>query len=402
MDEIPAYSKIPPITQFADIFNHEFYYLPPESWHFVMTDVVNSTGAIEEGRYKEVNTAGSLGAMAISNILGDMQFPFVFGGDGMTYLIPGQLLDRVVEVLIDTRDMVQKVFDLKLRVGVIPLRELIRQNAQIRVARFAVSPRYTQAIIGGSGADLAETLIKDPSPANPWIVPEDAPVPGVADFSGFTCRWQDIPSRNGETISFIVRARGASAERRSEILKSVLRDVGEQFGTEERYHPLSLEGQRQSRSQFRSEARVLSGRRRGALYAFRFIAISLETTALKIIEKLRIPLHRRGKYFRDVKMDNIINSDFRKFDGTLKMVLSCSTGERKKFQRVLERRRAAGELYYGIHVSDRALLTCLIQFSSGEEVHFVDAADGGYAAAALMIKSQIAEDGEASPSGGRS
>jgi hypothetical protein len=392
---VPSYLDIPPITDFRDIFNHDFYYHPPESWYLVMTDVVNSTDAIAAGRYKEVNTAGSLGAMAISNITGDMKFPFLFGGDGMTYLIPAPLIGQVRDVLIDTRDLVGKVFSLELRVGIIPVAELKRRGGQLRIARFAVSERYTQAIIGGSGADLAERLIKDPDPANPWLIPRGETAPGTADFSGFTCRWQDVPSRSGETISFIVRARGASGAERMAVLSEVLEDISTIFGSEGDYHPLSRETQRQSRSQYYREARVLSGRTRGLAYALRVLGISLEVAALKLVEALRIPLKRGNKYFRDVKLDNIVNSDFRKYDGTLKMVISCSADQRQRFESRLEALHRGGRLNYGIHISDRALLTCLVQFGSGEEVHFIDAADGGYASAAVRLKAQIAADSAA-------
>jgi hypothetical protein len=50
----------------------------PVDWYAVITDVVNSSEAIEAGRYKEVNTAGVLAAMGISNLRNDMDFPFLF------------------------------------------------------------------------------------------------------------------------------------------------------------------------------------------------------------------------------------------------------------------------------------------------------------------------------------
>jgi hypothetical protein len=48
-----------------------------------------------------------------------------------------------------------------------------------------------------------------------------------------------------------------------------------------------------------------------------------------------------------------------------------------------------GKIYFGLHVSDRALVTCLV---GSQAVHLVDAADGGYALAAKQIKQQILEE----------
>ncbi len=101
------YSKLPVLTTFESVPDSVNYHPVPEDWHIVITDVIDSTGAIESGRDKEVNTAGCLAAMAISNITTDMDFPFLFDGDGMKYLIPQDLCSDVEEILLDTRRMVR-------------------------------------------------------------------------------------------------------------------------------------------------------------------------------------------------------------------------------------------------------------------------------------------------------
>lgn len=49
----------------------------------------------------------------------------------------------------------------------------------------------------------------------------------------------------------------------------------------------------------------------------------------------------------------------------------------------------AGRLCFGIHTSDTALMTCVIDGYDGNHVHFVDGADGGYALAAKELKGQL-------------
>ena len=391
MDEV--YSKLKPITSFTDIFEQEYYRDPPMDWYVIITDVVSSTIAIQSGKYKEVNTAGSLAVMAITNVTGDMQFPFIFGGDGMTYLLPPDLIDQVKDLLVDTRDLVKKIFDLDLRLGFVKVQEIYDLGSQVHLARLQVSPRYTQAIISGPGIDLAEKLIKDPDPNNPYLVPQDVEPKGIADFSGFTCRWEDIPSSYGETISIIVKSREESMEASGKLLRTLITSIEKIFGREETYHPLKMENQAMGRAEVSKEARVMSGKKGGIGYAFRTLAIRMEVAAVKLVERLNIPVRRGKKYFKDVKMDNMINSDFRKFDGTLKMVLSCHTAQRERFERLLGALYENGKLFYGVHVSDRALMTCMVHFGSDEEVHFIDAADGGYASAALKLKQQIKKIG---------
>jgi hypothetical protein len=388
-EELYSYDDIPFITDFGSIFNYDYYYKPPPNWYIVITDIVNSTTAILDGKYKDVNTAGSLVAMAISNIKKDMNFPFIFGGDGMTFLIPGNILDDVRDVLVDTRKLVGELFDLKLRLGVVPVSAIYRKGYKLFVARLKVSDRYIQAIITGKGLDIAERLIKNDVEDNPFRLKNNLPAKNKADFTGFTCRWKDIPSVHGETISFIIKIREGYLKKTSSVFNGILKTVDDIFGREVDYHPLTEDNQVSSTSQAFREARIFSKHKSGFLYNLNKLRVSFETVLVQVFVVLKIPLKINTKKFKDVKKDNIINSDFRKFDGSLKMVLSCSTKQRKNFEKYLGKLFSKDIINFGVHVSDRALLTCLIHRNTGEEVHFVDSADGGYALAARKLKEQI-------------
>lgn len=384
-----TYEDLPSIGDFFDIFQNGNYYHAPRSWHVVMTDVINSTVAIEEGRYKEVNTAGCIAAMAISNLKKDMQFPFLFGGDGMTYLIPTELLEPVQNVLADTRALVQDVFSLDLRVGIVPVAELYRRGAKLTVAKVHVSDSYEQAIIAGDGCDLAEELLKDPSPGNPWIIPEDWPVSTKADYSGFTCRWNDIPSSQGETVSLIVKARGTSARQKQERLRDTLAGIQAILGSQDNYHPLNRQGLQVSLNESYREQRVMTRTRGGIKHFFYGLMLRILIPMMRLIIKFKVPVKAQGMEVRNIKENFLVNADFQKFDGSLKMVLALTTDDCLRLQAFLEENRTHGTLYYGLHRSNRALMTCLMHMKSGNEVHFVDAADGGYALAAKAMKQQI-------------
>jgi len=165
------------------------------------------------------------------------------------------------------------------------------------------------------------------------------------------------------------------------------------FGLESSYHPLSEENLHMARSGDRvtTEARVLSKRKRGLLTGLHTLSVKLQVRFVQFLIRHNIAFNSRGKNLRDVRRDNILSSDFRKLDGTLKMVISGTTENRRKLEALLRHLHARGHIFYGVHVSNRALLTCLLQYGSGSEVHFVDAADGGYALAARHMKQQLAE-----------
>ena len=86
-------------------------------------------------------------------------------------------------------------------------------------------------------------------------------------------------------------------------------------------------------------------------------------------------------------VDVLASADYKKFDGTLKLTLACDRQQREAFQKYLEEMKQEGKIYFGLHISDRALVTCLLVT---KEVHLVDSADGGYALAAKQLKQQLA------------
>jgi hypothetical protein len=85
------------------------------------------------------------------------------------------------------------------------------------------------------------------------------------------------------------------------------------------------------------------------------------------------------------------NSDFRKFDEAIRMVLDLSAARLGAIESELERGRREGRLVYGVHRAPSALITCYLRSYSGDHVHFVDGSDGGYALAARQLKKQLAE-----------
>jgi hypothetical protein len=382
------YDNLAPISDFSDIFDPLYYRKAPEDWFIVIIDIVNSTTAISNGKYKEVNTAGAMGAMAISNLKHDMSFPFLFGGDGMVYLIPPQLIKDVTDVLVDTRNLVENLFQLEQRVGLLRVSDIYAAGYSLDVAKFAVSHQYTQAIISGSGIDYAEKLIKR---SDEYLQPKDYRITRRANYDGFTCRWKDIPSSKGETISFILKTLNSDEVLNQKLLTEVLSQMRIILGDESDYHPLSEENLTlaENSKQVLIEAKVQSRSINSFITAVRTAFIRVEIFFHRLIMKYRIGVGYKKKKPMNAVFDNIISSDFRKFDGTLKMVVACTTDDRKKLEEYLESLYNDKRIYYGIHVSDRALMTCLIHLGSGSEVHFVDTADGGYAMAARKLKEQM-------------
>jgi hypothetical protein len=83
-------------------------------------------------------------------------------------------------------------------------------------------------------------------------------------------------------------------------------------------------------------------------------------------------------------------TDFRKFDGCLRLVLDCTETEIAQIEGWLETAYRDGRLVYGLHADRQALMTCLVfSLEESAHIHFVDAAGGGFAKAADAFKTRL-------------
>ena len=85
------------------------------------------------------------------------------------------------------------------------------------------------------------------------------------------------------------------------------------------------------------------------------------------------------------------NSDFRKYDDGLRMILDCSPDLERALTQRLAAAASNGIARYGLHQQDAAMMTCFTPSAlPSDHVHFIDGARGGYASAATALKAMAA------------
>jgi len=386
-----VYTNLKPVSSLVEIFKDNNSIPVPEDWYVVIADIEKSTKAIEEGRYKDVNTAGALATIAISNEFGTLEFPFIFGGDGATFLIPKDYLEKVKDILIGTSVKVREFFDLDMRIGIVPVRSLVEAGHTILMGKIQISPYYVQSAIIGNGIHVAENWIKR---KEEFVVKNNDNFVYEPNFKGYTCRWLDIPSPKEETIALIIYLRTSTLKQEQEMITQVFSLIESIYGHKWEHHPLYEKGLSPAISPriLWREAAARSGKTTGINFFLKLMRTYLELFVTITAMKLKLPLKVYFYNLKEIKKFNIISSDYMKYDGMLKMVLAGTKKSREKLITELDKLEQEGKLYYGIHVSNRAILTCLLQTNSYQEVHFVDVADGGYTLAARMLKDKISND----------
>ncbi|HEY9833856.1 MAG TPA: DUF3095 domain-containing protein [Stenomitos sp.] len=383
------YLNLPTLENFIEITNPLNFSSVPPDWYIVITDIRGSTQAIEAGRYRDVNILGVSSIIAVLNRAKHLEIPFIFGGDGASLLIPPSLFSEVKQALLATQNMAQREFQLDLRVGIVPVTTVRDTHYDVKVAKIRVSPNYTQAIFTGGGLTYATELIKNPETSDLYCL-NTSENSFQADFSGLVCPWQDIRSKHGEMLSLIVMATVSTDEEEGCIYKDVLEEIYRIYGKNDKFHPISLERIRFSlNNQILSKEIQVMNQARSIWH--KQIRVWFRKVTL-ILTKIKIRLGLID--WKHQKQTLIADSDYQKFDDTLRMVISGNSAQRAKLISYLENQYKMGKLVYGFHVSDRALMTCLVYKAQGRHTAFIDGADGGYALAAKVLKEKLKPNSE--------
>ena len=374
------YGNIPVFRGFASLMDPALYSPLPDDWTIGIADIVESTKAIANQRYKAVNMAGAAVIAAITNALDGREFPFVFGGDGASFAVSPSDLARARDALAATAAWVREDLDLVMRVALVPAKDIRAQGLDIRVARFGPSANLSYAMFSGGGLGWADAAMKRGEFAVPAAAPGTQP-----DLSGLSCRFEEIPSTRGLILSvLVVPAKGADPRAFRKVIEDIIRlveqspDAGRPVppgGPPLRWPPAGVE----------YEARAARGgpllKRRGVVLAVTLWAYVVMRLGIKV-----------GNFVPKTYMQQVVeNSDFRKYDDGLRMILDCTEELERALAELLAKAASERIVRYGLHRQDAAMMTCFTpSVMRSDHVHFIDGARGGYASAATALKAMAA------------
>ncbi len=374
------YGRIPVFRGFSSLMDPALYSALPDDWSIGVADIVESTKAIAQARYKAVNMAGASVIAAVANALEGREFPFVFGGDGASFAVSPDDLACTRDALAATAIWVEESLNLMMRVALVPVAAVRAQGLDVRVARFGPSPNLSYAMFSGGGLGWAETAMKRGEFAVPAAAPGTQP-----DLTGLSCRFEEIPSVRGLILSvLVVPARGADPLAFRKLIEDVIAlverspDAGRPVppgGPPLRWPPAGAD----------FEARAARGgsllKRRAAVLTFTLFAYLIMRFGISV-----------GGFVPKTYVRQVVeNSDFRKYDDGLRMILDCTPELEAALTRRLTLAASAGVVRYGLHRQDAAMMTCFTPSAlRSDHVHFIDGARGGYASAATALKAMAA------------
>jgi hypothetical protein len=312
----------------------------------------------------------------------------VFGGDGASLAVPPELAEATAQALSAVSALSQQAFNLNLRVGAIPMTTIISAGYQVLVGRFALTHQVAQAVFTGGGISYAEKLTKDEGYAEQFLIAS-----GNADdarLDGLECRWDTIHPPHDAVLCLIVQVTPQfDPEGSMAIYRSVIETIEQIYGDEQTYHPLRynlMQASANPRALW-SEARLRGGDGRLAqlTYWAHIYGLNLGVRGYRWLQRLRGEDPWWDRYRQHVATA----ADYRKYDDTLRMIISGTDEQHAQLLAWLTTRAEAGELVFGAHRSPEVMLTCLIFERMGRQIHFVDGADGGFTLAARDLKQRL-------------
>ncbi|HJZ21100.1 MAG TPA: DUF3095 family protein, partial [Bradyrhizobium sp.] len=251
----------------------------------------------------------------------------------------------------------------------------------VRVARFGPSPNLSYAMFSGGGLGWAEAAMKRGE-----FAVAAAPSGTQPDLSGLSCRFEEIPATRGLILSvLVVAARGADPAAFRRVIEDVVAlverspDAGRPVppgGPPLKWPPAGME----------YEARA--GRHGASLFKRRATVLAFTLYAYLL---LRFDIKIAGFEPKTYVQQVVENSDFRKYDDGLRMILDCTEELERALTQRLSTAAAAGVVRYGLYRQDAAMMTCFTPSAlRSDHVHFIDGARGGYASAATALKAMAA------------
>lgn len=374
--DLDPYLQAGQVTRLADWIRGASYTPLPDDWVVFVADVAQSTPAIAAGRYKTVNALGVACIVAVTNACRDDRIPYSFGGDGAAFVVPPSLQAAVGAVLLGLSEQTAPVLGLQLRVGRVPVKTIRALGSDLLVARRHLSAGFDMALFSGGGLSLADALVKD----HPQLYAVSSKRRRNPSVQGLECRWNDVPSRNGRILTLIVRAKHDDLSQLRGLLAQIEALIPQ--ANPVRRDNLSLSW---PPSHLGTELQIKHQRSwlRALCHAGLWALTGLFSRLLR--RQAADERTAAGRYVTGL----LDNTDHLKFDDVFRAVLDVTESQAQALEASLQALQDAGQVDYGLHSSDHALMTCFVR-SMTQHVHFVDGGDGGYAMAARQLKARQA------------
>lgn len=349
----------------------------PKSWHVVVVDILNSTSAVNAGNHHQVNLTATGAIISVLNAIRKVkrsyEIPYFFGGDGATFIVPSSLLNKIIHVLENYRIHIKRKIELVLRVGEIPVSNLIESEVQLKIAKHRLTDKLSIPIVLGDGLKVAESIIKSSFKEEETTAFDET----LLNLEGMECRWDQIlPDQQQTKVVCLLLDASLEKDQRN-VYKKVLAQMDEEFGKFENRQPIKSNNLKLDPNPTKVwEEMKIRLTSTSWMYFFKsWLKSNFGRIYLNITSSGKQYLSQIEQLSHTFMLDGMINTVF--------------TAEQKSIDRFiafLDEMERDKKLIYGIHVTHASVMSCYVLDRRTTHSHFVDGTEGGYTSAAKMFK----------------
>lgn len=349
----------------------------PKSWHVVVVDILNSTSAVNAGNHHQVNLTATGAIISVLNAIRKVkrsyEIPYFFGGDGATFIVPSSFLNKIIHVLENYRIHIKRKIELVLRVGEIPVSNLIESEVQLKIAKHRLTDKLSIPIVLGDGLKVAESMIKSSFKEEETTAFDET----LLNLEGMECRWDQIlPDQQQTKVVCLLLDASLEKDQRN-VYKKVLAQMDEEFGKFENRQPIKSNNLKLDPNPTKVwEEMKIRLTSTSWMYFFKsWLKSNFGRIYLNLTSSGKQYLSQIEQLSHTFMLDGMINTVF--------------TAEQKSIDRFiafLDEMERDKKLIYGIHVTHASVMSCYVLDRRTTHSHFVDGTEGGYTSAAKMFK----------------
>lgn len=370
-------SKLP-LTELLK--NESLFFKVPKNWSIVVTDIENSTSAVDRGLHNDVNLSATGSIITVLNTLKaedqKIKIPYFFGGDGSTFIIPNKILESVLLALNNYSQHIRKTLQLNLRVGYLEVEKVYANNVTLRITKVRLNKYLTTPVILGNGLKYAENVIKESFVATDIDSKNDV----KPNLEGMECRWDEIypNATDKKVICLLVDCNDENKQ--ADVYSTIMKEIDVVFGDLEKRNPITTPKLKLNTSlaKIRKEMYTKLGK-----YQLTYL---FSNWLLTIIGSFYFKFFTAGKLYTD-RVTQL--SDTIMLDGFINTVISGTDQQVDRLKILLDKLELNHEIIYGIHITHASIMSCYIEDRAAKHIHFVDGTEGGYTSAAIMFKEKL-------------
>ncbi len=357
----------------------------PRDWGLIVSDLKSSTDAVVRGEYRKVILLGVATIVTVLNSIDDnLEIPFVFGGDGAVIAVPLRLMDTALAELTQLQQLARNSFQFKLRVAAFTMQEISAAGQQVLVGRYRLSSSNHLAVFSGGGVQYAETRMKKNDISIHTDVSNASKIQDC--LKGLECRWQPLTKNKGLFACMHVRARATERDQALQTYKHLWRRLRHIYETPQLEHPVEKRDLKLALGARHLQAETLARANGSSWLAQQRYRYWLRGQIILGMLLMYFNVEAGDLKWGDYKGQLVNNIDFHSFCDGYTRVLPGTISQHQKLIDYLDQQCHDNNLIYGLHLTEKALITCHITHYSNQHIHFMDGDLGGLTLAMRQMK----------------